>query len=131
MRYELYIHGLVALLAAATYANSVFGLHELVFDDVPALRWALRHSSLHSFCTPLILLCGSRRENNDVHGPGGLLRSASLYHDYWGEAMNSSTSHKSYRPMTVLSFRADCIVAREVGRLTGGCSTEAHPRATP
>ena len=28
-----------------------------------------------------------------------------LIHDFWGEDLLSETSHKSYRPLTVLSFR--------------------------
>ena len=28
-----------------------------------------------------------------------------LVHDYWGDEMDSPESHKSYRPLTILSFR--------------------------
>ncbi|XP_074657309.1 protein O-mannosyl-transferase TMTC4-like [Tubulanus polymorphus] len=32
-------------------------------------------------------------------------------HDFWGRRLNSSNSHKSYRPLTVLTFRFNYIVA--------------------
>ena len=28
-----------------------------------------------------------------------------FYHDFWGSKLASNTSHKSYRPLTVLTFR--------------------------
>ena len=40
-------------------------------------------------------------ENGDVVDAGGNL----WLHDFWGENLNESTSHGSYRPLTVLSFR--------------------------
>lgn len=41
--------------------------------------------------------------NNDVRGTKPL---TSLFHDdFWGNDIRSPTSHKSYRPLTVLSFR--------------------------
>lgn len=27
------------------------------------------------------------------------------HHDFWGSRLSSNTSHKSYRPLTVLTFR--------------------------
>lgn len=42
-------------------------------------------------------------ENKDVNGESTLLEI--LSNDYWGRPMNSSSSHKSWRPLTVLSFR--------------------------
>jgi Domain of unknown function (DUF1736). len=38
--------------------------------------------------------------------------------DYWGRPMSSSNSHKSYRPFTVLSFRAGYLLA-DVLRMNG------------
>ena len=32
--------------------------------------------------------------------------------DYWGTPLASDASHKSYRPLTVLSFRANALAAR-------------------
>ena len=101
MRLDLVTSALVALVGLACYSNSIFGGAQLVFDDLPALR-----------------------DNVDVYGPGGLFLGRGLQNDYWGEAMNSSTSHKSYRPMTVFSFRANCMMTRVVGRVMGDCSAD-------
>jgi len=72
---------LLGLLGAAVFSNSVLDV-ELVFDDIPALK-----------------------ENPDVHGAP---IEALWRNDYWGEPMGSPQSHKSYRPLTVLSFRYNC-----------------------
>ncbi len=37
--------------------------------------------------------------------------SDAFKHDFWGNPINSSTSHKSYRPFTVLSFRFDFLIS--------------------
>lgn len=37
------------------------------------------------------------------------------HHDFWGGEMTSTTSHKSYRPLTVLTF---CIIRRLTGTLS-------------
>jgi len=42
-------------------------------------------------------------ENDDV--TAGTPLSQLFFNDFWGEAMSSPTSHKSYRPLTVLTFR--------------------------
>lgn len=41
--------------------------------------------------------------NADVHGRGSLAEL--LAHDFWGKDLRSADSHKSFRPLTVLSFR--------------------------
>ncbi|ETE71325.1 Transmembrane and TPR repeat-containing protein 4, partial [Ophiophagus hannah] len=33
------------------------------------------------------------------------------HHDFWGNKLNSNTSHKSYRPLTVLTFRINYLLA--------------------
>ena len=66
-------------VGVAVYANSLEG--DLVFDDVMAIT-----------------------QNQDVVGASTSL-GAIFAHDYWGTNMSSPTSHKSYRPLTVLSFR--------------------------
>ena len=77
-----YVHpfsSLIAcLLAVSCYLNSLNG--DLVHDDVFAVR-----------------------DNQDLRpsAPVGRL----LVDDFWGEPMSSPTSHKSYRPLTVLTFR--------------------------
>lgn len=42
-------------------------------------------------------------ENKDIHGSSTLKEIFS--NDYWGRPMVSASSHKSWRPLTVLSFR--------------------------
>uniref|UniRef100_A0A8C6H468 dolichyl-phosphate-mannose--protein mannosyltransferase n=1 Tax=Mus spicilegus TaxID=10103 RepID=A0A8C6H468_MUSSI len=74
--------GAAALLAGASclcYGRSLRG--EFVHDDV----WAIVN-------------------NPDVR-PGTPLRWAIFANDFWGKGLADSTSHKSYRPLCVLSFR--------------------------
>ena len=47
-------------------------------------------------------------KNEDVHGSNPL--SLLLWHDFWGQDISSPTSHKSYRPLTVLTYRLDFLV---------------------
>ena len=75
--------GLPALLGAACYSNGLRG--DLVHDDVFAIK-----------------------ENRDVLPTSPLLQ---LFLDnFWGESMSSVTSHKSYRPLTVLTFRLNYLL---------------------
>ncbi|MEE6515851.1 hypothetical protein FKM82_024977 [Ascaphus truei] len=69
---------LVCLLAFVCFANSYNG--DFVFDDSEALI-----------------------NNKDLRAetPIGDL----LLHDFWGTKLSSNASHKSYRPLTVLTFR--------------------------
>ncbi|XP_052031290.1 protein O-mannosyl-transferase TMTC1 isoform X3 [Apodemus sylvaticus] len=74
--------GAAALLAGASclcYGRSLQG--EFVHDDV----WAIVN-------------------NPDVR-PGAPLRWSVFANDFWGKGLADSTSHKSYRPLCVLSFR--------------------------
>jgi hypothetical protein len=43
--------------------------------------------------------------NNPDVRPGTPLRWAIFANDFWGKGLADSTSHKSYRPLCVLSFR--------------------------
>ena len=43
-------------------------------------------------------------DNQDIHGPNATLKQI-FSNDYWGRPMQSPSSHKSWRPLTVLSFR--------------------------
>lgn len=43
--------------------------------------------------------------NADVHGTTPL--SSIFMHDFWGADISNPSSHKSYRPFTVLTFRLD------------------------
>ena len=69
---------LVVTAALLCYINSLHG--DLVHDDVMAIR-----------------------KNNDVTGNGSLWTL--LSNDFWGRRMSNPVSHKSYRPLTVLTFR--------------------------
>lgn len=42
-------------------------------------------------------------DNHDIHGVSSLRTIFS--NDYWGRPMQSESSHKSWRPLTVVSFR--------------------------
>jgi len=71
-------YGSVAALALGCYVNALWG--DFVHDDIPAVT-----------------------RNRDVLGlsPLGQL----LRNDFWGTNMADVTSHKSYRPLTTLTFR--------------------------
>lgn len=66
-------------LAAGVYCNSLAG--DLVHDDVSAIA-----------------------ANRDVTDPSAGTWDF-LYNDFWGTAMSDPTSHKSYRPLTILTFK--------------------------
>ncbi|XP_043927170.1 protein O-mannosyl-transferase TMTC4 [Protopterus annectens] len=74
----------VGLLAFVCFANSYDG--DFVFDDSEAI---INNKDLRPE-TPL----------------GDLWE-----HDFWGSKLSSNTSHKSYRPLTVLTFRFNYILA--------------------
>mmetsp|Transcript_26819 Transcript_26819/g.63038 ORF Transcript_26819/g.63038 Transcript_26819/m.63038 type:complete len:746 (-) Transcript_26819:29-2266(-) len=42
--------------------------------------------------------------HKDIHDPNATWRQI-FSNDYWGRPMNSASSHKSWRPLTILSFR--------------------------
>ena len=79
LRHWLVSRALVAGLALGCYANSCWG--DFVFDDSEAVLG-----------------------NKDVD-PGASSLADIFSHDFWGSSISSKTSHKSYRPLTVLSFR--------------------------
>lgn len=68
----------LAALCALCYSNSLHG--ELVHDDV----WAIIN-------------------NPDVR-PASSLRNI-FSNDFWGKRMADNTSHKSYRPLCILTFK--------------------------
>ncbi|KAM9311466.1 protein O-mannosyl-transferase TMTC1 [Gastrophryne carolinensis] len=74
---------LPALVAGLCFAGSLSG--EFVHDDV----WAILN-------------------NPDSRGETNL--SSVFTNDFWGKAMKDNTSHKSYRPLCVLSFRMNVFV---------------------
>lgn len=75
---EWAVYTLVASVGALTYANSLNG--EFVHDDIPAIV-----------------------SNRDVNGRNSVLEV--FKNDFWGTPMAEAISHKSYRPLTTLSFR--------------------------
>lgn len=71
-------YAVLATLCVLCYSNSVRG--ELVHDDV----WAIIN-------------------NPDVR-PSSSLRNI-FSNDFWGKRMSDNTSHKSYRPLCILTFK--------------------------
>lgn len=72
------IYTFVSFVAIGVYINSVPG--EFVHDDIPAITM-----------------------NKDVLG---LSPIGNVFHnDFWGTPMADINSHKSYRPLTTLTFR--------------------------
>ena len=69
-------------------------------------------------------------DNHDINGESSL--ETIFRNDYWGRPMNSPSSHKSWRPLTVLSFRylkggtllRDLTAHRLVNVLTHACVAE-------
>ncbi|CAH0629162.1 unnamed protein product [Chrysodeixis includens] len=80
---EWAVYTLVAAVGALTYANSLTG--EFVHDDIPAIV-----------------------SNGDVNGGNNVLQV--FRNDFWGTPMSDPNSHKSYRPLTTLSFRLNYIL---------------------
>ncbi|XP_061706674.1 protein O-mannosyl-transferase TMTC1-like [Cydia pomonella] len=72
------IYTLVASIAAITYSNSLNG--DFVHDDIPAIV-----------------------TNGDVTGVNTVVTV--FKNDFWGTPMSDPGSHKSYRPLTTLTFR--------------------------
>ncbi|XP_022605537.1 transmembrane and TPR repeat-containing protein 1 [Seriola dumerili] len=76
-------YAVLAALCALCYSNSLRG--ELVHDDV----WAIIN-------------------NPDVR-PGSSLRNI-FSNDFWGKRMADNTSHKSYRPLCILTFKLNILL---------------------
>lgn len=72
------VYAAVAVAVAACYWNGLRG--DFVHDDIPAVAM-----------------------NADVLGTGPLAHVAT--NDFWGTPMSDPNSHKSYRPLTTLTFR--------------------------
>ncbi|XP_059985109.1 protein O-mannosyl-transferase TMTC4 isoform X1 [Lagenorhynchus albirostris] len=63
------------------------------------------------FCCPqklqfLLISCSETRDLRAETPLGDL-----WHHDFWGNQLSSNTSHKSYRPLTVLVFRMNCYLS--------------------
>lgn len=107
----------VALVALLCFCNSYDG--EFVFDDSEAI--------VNNKVSPFFYLCKWDLKRNDCIGGSFqpqfclLLRWIFLFelqdlrpttplssiwcNDFWGSNLRSNSSHKSYRPLTVLTFR--------------------------
>ena len=68
----------VIVISVLCYLNSLRG--DFVHDDIPAISL-----------------------NPDVLGTTSVTQL--FQNDFWGTPMNDANSHKSYRPLTVLTFR--------------------------
>ena len=76
---ERYIYRIfTSILAGICYSNSLNG--DFVHDDIFAIK-----------------------NNGDVTGSNNVLDI--FYNDFWGKPMRDPTSHKSYRPLCILTFR--------------------------
>lgn len=75
---DIAIYGIVTAIAVLSYLNSLNG--DFVHDDIPAVV-----------------------KNADVTGDNSLKQL--FLNDFWGTPMKDANSHKSYRPLTTLSFR--------------------------
>ncbi|KAG1663003.1 Transmembrane and TPR repeat-containing protein 3 [Nymphon striatum] len=70
--------GFISLVSIACYLNALNG--DLVFDDIPVIR-----------------------DNKDLKPSTPF--SNIFNNDFWGTPISSERSHKSYRPLTIISFR--------------------------
>jgi hypothetical protein len=102
---------LVALAALAAYANSLG--NAFVYDDFYAV---VNNADV----TPQpVGLGGGSGGSTTTAGPLTPLRQT-LRHDFWGQPMTSDQSHKSYRPLTVLSFRFTRWMWEQLAGVGGG-----------
>lgn len=85
LRHWLVSRTLVMSLGLICYVNSCLG--DFVFDDSEAII------------------------NNKDIDPGASTIADVFSHDFWGNKISSKTSHKSYRPLTVLTFRLNFMMA--------------------
>uniref|UniRef100_T1J4S3 Uncharacterized protein n=1 Tax=Strigamia maritima TaxID=126957 RepID=T1J4S3_STRMM len=72
--------GTASIVAAIAYLNSLDG--DFVHDDLMAIK-----------------------TNKDVTGADSNSLLDIFRDDFWGKPMADNTSHKSYRPLTILTFR--------------------------
>lgn len=72
------VYAFIAIVAVGIYINGIHG--EFVHDDIPAITM-----------------------NKDVLGVTPITHV--FRNDFWGTPMSDINSHKSYRPLTTLSFR--------------------------
>lgn len=73
-----YAYAFISFVAIVCYLNGIHG--DFVHDDIPAIT-----------------------QNKDVIAMNKITKT--FLNDFWGTPMADTNSHKSYRPLTVLSFR--------------------------
>lgn len=81
------MYKVVLIVALLAYIQTLF--HDFTYDDQFAII-----------------------NNDDVRGASKVKEL--LHHDFWGQAMESPMSNKSFRPVTVLAFRIQHTIAREL-----------------
>lgn len=89
----------IGILVSLCFGRSLYG--DFVFDDSEALL-----------------------QNADVSLDNRLLSLDIFQHDFWGHNLTDSSSHKSYRPLTILVFK--CIL--RASTLFEGASSHPRPR---
>lgn len=95
----------IVAVCFVSYANGLDG--DFVFDDTVAIV-----------------------TNADVQSNGSTDFSAIWNHDFWGKDIKSEQSHKSFRPLTTLSFRASFLMSGstlEGGECTPTIAFTLHP----
>lgn len=80
--HDSFIKTFLFIVGFSVFWNSVWG--DFVFDDSEAIV-----------------------NNDDVQGVAPFWKL--FFNDFWGSLINQNYSHKSYRPLTVISFRWNCL----------------------
>ncbi|XP_047740162.1 uncharacterized protein LOC108675526 [Hyalella azteca] len=96
----LKLHCVVLLSSVAVYLNGLFG--DYVHDDISVIV-----------------------QNRDVQGTTPLMHV--FVNDYWGRRLDHPLSHKSYRPLVILSFRLErWLLGRSEPRLSHAVNLLLH-----
>lgn len=106
-------YALVSFLCGACYANSI--PNEFTYDDNFAI---VQNADVR--CSSALLYCRAPNSYSTIsHCKRSSMRKVTRWcavrgettvrdvftHDFWGRDIMSPLSHKSYRPLTILSFR--------------------------
>ncbi len=87
---EVFVIFMVSAVCNICYLNSLHG--DFVYDDGAAIK-----------------------KNRDVTKKGPVFETIVeiFTNDFWGQSLSNDTSHKSYRPLTTLSFRINWVFTGE------------------